>query len=348
MKFIPHAIQRRVAEAELLARKNSPTILLGAGVVSMVGSTVLACRATLKVEEVINEVEANRRKTRLAKTEVEEKDRAMQHNATAAADDQQELRVPPDLTYDDHELRRDMAIIYTQGAAKIVKLYAPSILLGGVGVVCLTKSHSILKQRNAALAAAYVALEKAFDAYRERVVDRYGEETDREFRYGAEQITIIDDETGKMVETVRVEPGEPSAYARWFDYESSSSWNEPEFMYYNWKFLRDQQNWANDMLRSRGHVFLNEVYSQIGLSHTSAGAAVGWVWDWSREHEGDNYIDFGCWDEMGHGDDFFVGLGPNGREGSILLDFNVDGPIWNLIDQRNSAKKEEARREQES
>lgn len=316
MKYVPHAISRKVAEQVLVARKNSPTILLGAGVVSMVGSTVLACRATLQLEEVFDEIEANKKKAAEAKEYV---DSGQAREGT---------------TYSEEEMEEDLRIIKAKGLVKIVKLYAPSVILGGVGLVCLTKSHQILKDRNAALTAAYVAVDHAFRMYRQRVVERYGEEADREFRYGAEEVTFIDEETGKAVDMVIAEPGEPTMYARWFD-EENPNFNAAPFDNHNWKWLRDNQNWANDMLHSRGHLFLNEVYSMIGLSHTSAGAIVGWVWDPANEnHKGDNWVDFGCWDENGHRNDFFRGM--NGREGAILLDFNVDGPIWDLIDKRKA------------
>lgn len=317
MKLIPHAISRKVAQQALLARKNSPTILFGAGVVSMVGSTVLACRATLKLDEVLSEVETNMDKSRLAKEKVEAGD------------------VPEGMTYTDREQKQDMAIIYIRGAGKLVKLYAPAAILGGVGILCLTKSHSILKQRNAALAAAYVAVETAFQTYRARVVDRYGDDVDRELRYGSEEVDIIDENTGKITSTVRVEPGEPSGYARWFD-EENDNYTGGSFDTYNWVFLRNQQNWANDMLHRRGHLFLNEVYSMLGIPQTSAGSIVGWVHDHSNKR-GDNYVDFGCFDKKFEKPiDFF-----NGREGAILLDFNVDGVIWDLIDQRNAAAEAE-------
>ena len=317
MKLIPGAISRKVAERALLAEKHSPTILFGVGVVSMVGSTVLACRATLKLDDVLRAVEEDKAKAVRVKNQV------------AAGE------VPEGVTYSESEFKRDNAIILTRGVGSVVKLYAPSIILGGVGVACLTKSHTLLRERNAALTAAYIAIDTAFKRYRERVIDRYGEETDRELRYDSEEVTVIDEDTGKALDTVRVAPGEPSGYARWFD-EENSNWHAHPMDEYNWLWLRSQQNWANDMLRARGHLFLNEVYSMIGLSHTSAGSIVGWLYDRNNER-GDNYVDFGCWGkDDGQPLDFF-----NGREGAILLDFNVDGPIWDLMDERNAQKEME-------
>jgi Family of unknown function (DUF6353) len=317
MRFIPPAISRKVAERALLAEKHSPTILLGAGVVSMLGSTVLACRATLKLDDVLTAIEEDKQKAVTVKNQV------------ATGD------VPEGVTYTDSEFKRDNAIIIVRGVGSIVKLYGPSLILGGIGVACLTKSHKILQDRNMALTAAYVAVDRAFQSYRERVIDRYGEDTDRELRYDSEEVTVIEEETGKALDTVRVAPGEPSGYARWFD-EENPNWSPPPMDEYNWLWLRTQQNWANDMLRARGHLFLNEAYSMLGLSHTSAGSIVGWLYDRNNKR-GDNYVDFGCWGkDDGQPLDFF-----NGREGAILLDFNVDGPIWDLMDERNAQKEME-------
>lgn len=310
MKFIPDAIRRTITDQALLGRKHAPTILLGAGLASMVGSTVLACRATLKVEAVLDEIAADKNQAIQVKKYVE---------AGKASEE---------TTYDDIDLRQDLSVIYTRGAVKVIRLYAPAVILGGVGVACLTKSHQILKERNLALTAAYIAVDTAFKTYRERVVDRYGEETDRELRYDSEEVDIVDDETGKLVSTTKIVEGDHGMYARWFD-EENTNWSAPPLDEYNWIFLRGQQNWCNDMLMSRGHLFLNEVYGVLGLAHTSAGSVVGWVYDRNNE-VGDNYVDFGCFDPKTNRPlEFF-----NGREGAILLDFNVDGPIWQLIDER--------------
>lgn len=308
MKLIPASLSRTLAEKALLTRKHSPTILFGTGVVSMVGSTVLACRATLKLESVLTTIE---------------RDKELIHSAKLLVDEDQANGAK----YSDAEVENDLRLTGIQGIVKVGRLYAPAVGLGVLGIVCLTKSHRILEERNVALTAAYVAVDKAFSKYRERVVDRFGEDTDRELRYGYEDVDLIDDTTGKSVSVSRAEEGDPGMYARWFDADSSTSWSRPHLEEYNWVFLRQQQNWANDMLHSRGYLFLNEVYGMIGLSHTSAGQIVGWIYE--REGEGDGFVDFQCWDQKDNPLQF-----NNGREGSILLDFNVDGPIWDLIEKR--------------
>lgn len=296
MNFVPEVIGRQIAQKAFLFQKASPEILLVAGIAGMVGSTVLACRATLKMEEVVDEA---KEKLDMAKTLVHDE-------------------------YSESDRQRDIALIYFQSGVKIVKMYAPAIIVGGISIYYLTSSHRILTRRNVALTAAYGALEKGFNEYRARVVDKYGEEEDRNLRYGSQQVQITDPETKKKKTVTRVGPDDPSIYARFFD-THSSSWNkEPE---YNLIFLKCQQNWANDLLRSRGHVFLNEVYDMLGIPRSKAGAVVGWLL--SKNGETDNFVNFGVFEGKTEVARDFV----NGIEGAILLDFNVDGVIYDQLDE---------------
>ena len=291
MQWIPMAVSKALGRQALVLEKNSPAILFGTGIVGMVGSTVLACRATLKLEEVLDEGKENIKK---AKT--------LEHE-----------------DYSEKDREKDLAIIHIQTSVKIVKLYGPAIVLGGAAVAALTQSHSILNKRNAALTAAYAALEKGFAQYRQRVIEKYGEEEDRNFRYGSREVEVM--ENGKKKTVLRVGEGEPSIYARFFDPMSTKWSKEPE---YNLLLLKCQQNYANDLLRARGHVFLNEVYDMIGVPRSKAGSVVGWLLIGNVK---ENWIDFGIWDDDNNVRDFV-----NGREASILLDFNVDGVIYDKID----------------
>lgn len=292
MNLIPKGLGLAVSRQILSVQKSSPNLLFGAGIVGMMGSTVLACRATLKVEEVLDEIQ-----------ETMEKVKTTQHK-----------------DYSDKDRAKDTTIVQVQGALSLVKLYLPAAALGVVSVVALTKSHHILNERNAALTAAYAAVERSFNEYRARVVEKYGDAADQHMRYGSEKGELVDPDTGRTRKIDRVADGQPSQYARFFD-QLNPLWDKtPE---YNRLFLKCQQNYANDLLHARGHVFLNEVYKTLGIDHSKAGAVVGWV----LSDDGDNFIDFGVFTGTDAVRDFV-----NGREGSILLDFNVDGLIYDKIE----------------
>lgn len=296
---IKNAVSSKAARQILVGQKHSPTILFAGGVVGVVATVVLASRATLNLDAVLDQT---------------------QKNLVKAYD----LHESGHKDYSDKDFQQDKAVIYVRGAVRVAKLYWPAVTVGIVSVAALSGSHVILTKRNVGLTAAYAALDKGFDEYRARVLEEVGEDKEREFRYGSETHEVLSETKSgeqKVKQVKRVGPNGASIYARYFD-EYSRNWVRQAD--YNRIFIDCQQSWANDRLRARGHVFLNEVYDSLGLERTNAGAVVGWLM--TKDGVGDNYIDFGVFDNTQGARDFV-----NGREGSILLDFNVDGTIWDKI-----------------
>lgn len=288
-------------------KKYSPEILMGVGIAGVVASTVLACKATMKVDSVLTE----------SKEQIEKIKTVMED---------------PKYTeeYTEEDAKKDLTIVYTQAGLKLAKMYVPSIVVGAASIGLLIGSHRVLKKRNIALAAAYTTIDNSFKDYRKRVTDRFGEEVERQIKNNIKVVDVAKttiDEDGNEVE--QVEQVEVSAldgyseYSRFFD-DGCTGWEKDAE--YNLMFLRAQQQYANDLLKSRGHLFLNEVYDMLGIPRTKAGQAVGWIYD-PENPVGDNYVDFGIYDINKEKSRDFV----NGYERTILLDFNVDGNIWDLM-----------------
>lgn len=298
MRFVPNIVSRKGGRVALLASKHSPHAMFAAGAVGVVATAVLASKATLKLDDVLTDIETTKQKIDAAEGTVLDNGKS----------------------YSAEDAKRDRVVVTTQGVVKIAKLYAPTIIVGVTSIACLTGAHVVLSRRNVALTAAYAGLQKAYDGYRDRVREQYGEEQELALHHGTttREVTVEDVNGQKKVQKTVID-GTRSMYARFFD-ETNVNWNpQPE---YNLIFLRNQQTWANDMLKARGHVFLNEVYDNLGLERTRAGAVVGWVMD----GKGDSYIDFGMYDDRPQ-----TRLFVNGMEPSILLDFNVDGVIYDKI-----------------
>lgn len=292
-RVIPEKVQQKVAEKALEVSKNSPHILFGVGLVGFGATVVLSSRATLKVESVLDKFEENKSMMEDARERLPEK-------------------------YSQQDMNQDLVILYIKTGVDFVKLYAPAIVTAGVAIACLTKSHDILSKRNAALTAAYAGLHEAFAKYRSRVQEELGYEREAEIYSGREQVTVQDSQTGERAKIVVQNEGY-SPYAQLFGPGNANWTGNLEF---NLFFIKCQQNYMNEMLRARGHVFLNEVYDRLGLERTSAGAVVGWVW----QGNGDNYIDFGIWDDEGK-------MVPrlSRHEPAVWLDFNVDGLVYDKI-----------------
>ena len=289
-------------------KKASPEIMVVAGVVGVVTSTVMACKATTKVNDILEE-------TRKQVDDV--------HNVL-------DSDVVSEDEYNNDDAKKDLAIIYTQTGVKLIKLYAPSVLVGALSITGILASHKILKKRNVALTAAYATIDRSFKEYRGRVIERFGKDLDRELRYNIKAQEIeektVDKDGNETVEkkTISVvDPNMYSDYARIFDNGSMGWTKDPE---YNLMFLKLQQNQANDRLRAQGYLFLNDVYDMLGIPRTKAGQIVGWIYD-EENPFGDNFVDFGIYDIYNEKACDFV----NGRERSIVLDFNVDGNILDMI-----------------
>lgn len=299
MKYVPNAVSVRFARQVLLVKKNSPAIMFGAGLAGAVTATVMACQATLKVENLVSEAEKRRVEIDTGMTRFPDR-------------------------YTDKDRQRDLAKTRVLLARDLTKLYAPAVGVGLVSVALLTGSHVALTKRNAALTAAYAVLDRGFNEYRERVRKELGEDKDREFRYGTVAKEIVEEgEHGHEVKTVqRIAAHGKSIYARPFD-ETNRHWSKHPMD--NRTFVQVQQQWANDKLTAQGYLLLNDVYRMLGMEDTKEGCVVGWVKD-KRKTGGDGYVTFGLDENTREVHDFMIG-----DEGSIWLDFNVDGVVYNLI-----------------
>lgn len=278
-------ITRALARQSLKLKKNSPHIMFAGGMVCVVTGAVLACKATLKAEPLLDDIKAE-----------------LDHIKRT------DLAPEPD--------RRDIAYVYGKSTVKLVNLYSPALIVGGVGLAALTGAHVQMTRRNTALTIAYAGLHKAYMEYRARVRSAVGEERELDLYFGATDETVVG-EDGKKKTVKVVDPNALSPYARFFD-EGSPNWQKNAE--YNRLHIQCQQNYANNMLQARGYLFLNEVYTMLGINMSSAGQAVGWF----LNSDGDNFVDFGIFEARNSS---LV----NGEERSILLDFNVDGVIIDKI-----------------
>ena len=297
---------RLLSSTQYQVKKHSPEILMVAGIAGTIVGTVLACKATTKVSEII-----------------EEKNKAVDDVHTCLED--------KEIEYTEEDSKKDLTIIYAQTGVKLFKLYAPAIGVMALSFASIIAGHKVLKKRNIAIAAAYAAIDKGFKQYRKNVIEEFGEGVDQQMRFGLKAKEVKkkgkDGKTIKETEYYIDSDENPldniSEYARFFDAASENFAKDPE---YNMMFLRRQQDYANEMLKARGHLFLNEVYDLLDIPRSKAGQVVGWVYDKNGNTKGDNYVDFGLY-RNDQGTRRFV----NGLEYNILLDFNVDGVIYDLI-----------------
>ena len=292
-------------KAGLKIKKHNHEILIVAGIVGTVASTIMACKATTKLSGILEE----------SKKDIENIHKCEADETLAEK-------------YSKDDAKKDLAIVYAQTGIKLAKLYAPSAVLGVLSITSIVASHNILKKRNVALAAAYTTVDKAFKEYRNRVIERFGNEVDKELRYNIKskkfEDVVVDSENGKekkVKATVNVASPTENDYSRFFDETCLNYENNND---YNLMYLRSQQALANDRLKADGFLFLSDVYDALGIKRTKMSQTVGWIYNPEGNENGDNYVDFGILETNRETED-------GGYKRAILLEFNVDGPILELI-----------------
>src|ERR1041384_419247 len=299
-KAISNALTSKVGRQILHVQKHSPKIMFVAGVVGVGATVVLACRATLRVDKILDEHLGNAHLMKEART----------HHTDV---------------YSNEDYQKDLVVLHAQTFGKLAKLYGPSIVTGVASIAALTGAHVVLSQRNTGLVASYAALERGFATYRNRVAKDLGMEKEQEYRLGlVDREIVVETEEGPVVKTVKgvnaLSGGNPYSFC--FDEVSSTSWESSPG--YNQLFLSAQERYANQLLQARGHVFLNDVLDSLGMQRTKAGAVTGWIKD---SETGDNHIDFGIFR-----DDEYMGMEfVKGNELSVWLNLNVDGIIYDKI-----------------
>lgn len=291
-------VTRNLRKSGLVLKKFSPQILTYAGIAGVVVAGVIAAKNTLKLENELDGLNAD-----LAATKA--KEAALEREPIEA-----EVR----------QFRNERIFAYSKASTRIAGLYVVPVALGAVSIGCIVGGHTILQRRNVALTAAYAALDKSFREYKDRVVKQLGLDGEAELLSKAEVETTVDENGVEHTTTKTVVTGK-SPYAVIFD-ETCSEWmKESE---YNRLYLKNMQDFANDMLHAHGSLLLNDVYDMLKLDRTPAGAIVGWVVNGS----GDNFVDFDIYNPLNK-----AALGPSTSRADNVwhLDFNVDGVVYDLL-----------------
>lgn len=291
--------RRLVSKSGLLLKKHSHEILTYGGIVGGIGAAVLACKATLKLEDTLDEGKDNINYVKESFENVDEPTK---------------------------EEKKELSIAYGQVTLDIVKLYLPAVTLGVASVAAILAGHNIISKRSAAYAAAYTSVNDAFKGYRERVAAKYGTEAEQAIYFDKHDEEIVTENKDGSTDTTTIETSRPnySPFSVFFDSTSSEWKNDPEANKY---FLMQQENWCTERLKRNGFLTLNEVYECLDLPKTTAGMVAGWIYD--EDHPvGDNKVLFNLDDGTSEATRRFM----NGLEPIVLLDFNIDGDIYKLMD----------------
>lgn len=309
---IVEKMTRAASKCGYKLKKASPTIMIVGAAIGGVTATVLACKATIKAQDILTEHNAQVESIHTTKQQSEGE------------------------TYTEKDYKSDITTTYVQTGLKLAKVYAPAVTLGAVSLGCMFGSHHIMSKRNASLTAAYIALDKAFEEYKSRVSDRFGSRVQEELEHNIKAVEIESKSTNEqgVEETIKeykdIAMQHTSPYTCIFD-ETVDTWQPDNMLNRNYLFLMEQA--ANKRLRIQGHLFLNDVLASLGTHggvtmKTPEGQIVGWIYD-PNDPTRQSHVDFGVTNYV-EGDEALNSF-INGGERSVMLRFNCDGPIIDKI-----------------
>lgn len=308
-------VSREVHKVGFRLKKHSPEILVIGGVVGTVVTVVMACKATTKVHDILEK----------AKAEVDEI-----HEIENEPKYQEVYKEQTGEEFTETVVKRELTRTYVKTGVELAKTYAPAAAIGVASITAILAGNNILRKRAVAFAAAYATADNTFKEYRERVVERFGKDLDRELRYNIKtkevEETVVNEDGSETTVTKTVHEMNPSQfdeYTRCFD-ETCRGWSRNAEL--NYAFLMQTQRFLNERLQTRGYMSLNDVYEALGFQHTGMGQVIGWVYD-PKNLNLNNYIDFGIHDLYDEQKRAFV----NGYEKSIWLCFNPDGNLAELM-----------------
>lgn len=338
IKNIPSSAKHVAKMAKFTARAKSPELLLGAGIIAGGATVVLACRATLKAKPKLDDLSI-----KLEDLEHIENVHTLAVANDPHADEEDEHNLAELKKQCKKEKRHEIAVT----AVGVSKDFAPAIIVGMVGIGCVLASYRILDKRLLGATVAYESVNAAFNRYRHRVIDKYGEQAERQLYYG-ETVTDVeyeeeveDAETGekKVVKKVKQEPNVEKGVP-WHSIYSRTLHNRSYQPGMDVDQVRRIQNYLNDELARKGYVFLNDVYKALELEIDGEYVGVGWL---SKEFQGEDYVGDGFIDFGVFGDNVTeqAKLWREGKTNSVILDFNVDGPIYKYVNAVNEMKKDD-------
>lgn len=218
-----------VSQGKYMIDQNSTGILTGIGVVGTISTAILSARATFKAAEIIRKEELT-------------------------------LRMDPETPEHEAELtsKQKLAVIWPQ--------YIVPIGVGSMTILAIIMANRLAAKEATALAAAYTLSERTFSEYKEKVVQRLGENKELAIR----------DEMAQ--DRVRKEPPSSQGIAI-VDNGDVLFMDGFSGRYFRSTMQKVQQaeNAINHKLINHDYASLSEFYEYIGLEPTDMSDLVGWT-----------------------------------------------------------------------
>lgn len=273
-------VSKTLAKVKFFGNKNAPELLLIGGLIGIVISEIGIGIAATKVTPINKKAKKNLNKIHM--------------KADVVIDGEQ---VTGEVLDPEFNEKKELTKVYALAGLEYVKLFGPFVLTTVASFAVICKSHSIMKDRNIQLAAAYTILDSSFREYRKRVANKFGEEAEYNIRNNVQdQLSTTIAEDGTEVVTVVGKSGDwpTDEMFGFFFKEGCYGWSKNSL--YNKDFVIGRERWWKALLQVNEYVTVNDIRKDFGKKPTKAGA----MWGWKKEANGTEpttIIDFGLFDK---------------------------------------------------
>lgn len=309
---IGEAASRLGSKAAFKLKKATPELLLIGGIACIVGGTIMACKATKKASDILDDGHEDVERIKGTIDNMLE---------TGALEIENEEENKPIF---DKEIKREIAKLKLRTLGRVAAAYAPAVAVGSAGIAMIFTSHGIMKRRHGMLLASYNALDAAFKTYRARVLEEEdGKERDRRYLRGdVRDLTVDEMNEFKFVNKVNQDAARMIDDSAWdgpycCQFNSMTSGRFSMHPFSNLNTIREVESIMTNRLHLKGYIFLNEVLYELAMDPVPWGQLVGWIWDSDGEYD---TIDISAVEEF-----------PDTPGSSITLEFNCDGAIWDKL-----------------
>jgi hypothetical protein len=349
---IKTAFQKLGTKIAMTTKANYPKWMVIGGTILVVGAGVGACVVThKKLKPVLDEHKENVAKIKeeyeIKKEEIESEEVTEEND-----DAREEMEVTEEEKAEKKEqykegYQKKIFWAYMSTAGKLVKMYAVPATCTIGGLMLIFKGHMTTEARYIGAAAEGYAINEAFSKYRDRVAQRFGKAVEEEIFTNGEHKLITEEVTDKDTgetknvtkDTLVADPkGDLGVYSFIFD-ECNCPHSWAKHPGYNFSYLVNMQNQANDYLMAHGAITLYEVLKQLGFQDIDPDTMnKGWmVNNPCCTDDKKQSVDFGICNCTGNYEDVgcFTGGTPD-----YILNFNVQGDIQAAMKIKRAKDKE--------
>jgi len=252
------SMRRTVKRTKMKVRRGAPLALTIMGILTGIAASVLACK-----------------KARTMDAELEEENQAIADakEAVDAADSDDEKK----------EAKQALTKARAKKGVKLGKMFGLPVLLGGLAIGMVTGSYVLMAADLAGTTAALKKVTKTFNEYRANTIDVYGEQADKELRFGKhkESVTVksADPDTGEIHEqTVKAMKAENGTHDYDFAIPFCRTYCGTAFQdnyYYDNLTISGAFDDCTLKLRRDGYIFASDIYEKFNFDQTPDSRVMG-------------------------------------------------------------------------